>query len=156
MRDDEGFFEEEQDSYDLEDQAGQNEHSIEQKKYLDKFARKFSNDVRLLAKHYIDRLFADQMLHTGGTIPRYFLDSERRISMVLNYDIIKGVTRAYKALEPTLDATNSKTGEATSDIVLVNDLLTMLAKKGIPQQFAGGLMCMYLELVEGVDIGTEP
>lgn len=148
MTGEDGFFDEDSDDY-----------SEDQQKYLNNFSKNFKSDVRLLAKHYIDRLFSDQMLHTGGSIPRVFLESERRISMVLNYDIIKGVTRAYKSLEPMLenDVKFSKnSGEATADIILVNNLLNMLSSKGIPQQFAGGLMCMYLELVEGIDIGTDP
>jgi len=120
----------------------------------------FYSDIKYLAKMYIERFFKDKMLYCGGKIPRNWLFEERRVLMVLNYDIVKGVDRAYKYLEDTLERDEVErakiTGEATYDIKLVNDTLNLLARSGIPQQFAGGMMCMYIEFVEGVDIGTEP
>jgi len=136
------------------------EYTPEQEAEIKVFAQDFFGDVKALAKQYIEQFFKDKMLHCGGKIPRSFLFAERRISMVMNYDIIKGVERAYKALEkvmPVADIDQAKqSGEATDDIKLVNETLNLLARSGIPQQFAGGMMCLYLEFIEGVDIGTSP
>lgn len=134
-------------------------YSPEQEKKIKIFAQEFFDDVKALAKQYMETFFKDKMLHCGGNIPRSFLFAERRVSMVLNYDIIKGVDRAYQALEKNmskaeLDA-SKLSGETTSDIKLVNETLKLMSRSGIPQQFAGGMMCLYLEFVEGVDIGTE-
>lgn len=136
------------------------EYTPEQEAAIKVFAQDFYSDVKALAKQYIEQFFSDKMLHCGGKIPKSFLFAERRISMVMNYDIIKGVERAYKSLERGLNQREINqaklTGEATSDIKLVNETLNLLARSGIPQQFAGGMMCLYLEFIEGVDIGTEP
>lgn len=136
------------------------EYSAEQEKEIKAFAQNFYGDVKALAKQYMEYFFKDKMLHCGGKIPKSFLFSERRISMVMNYDIIKGVTRAYDAyssLIPEEDLNQAKqTGEVTLDIKVVRETLGLLAKSGIPQQFAGGMLCLYLEFVEGIDIGTQP
>lgn len=135
-------------------------YNPEQEQEIKLFAQDFYMDVRVLVRQYMEQFFKDKMLHCGGKIPKSLLFSDRRISMVLNYNIIKGVERAYKYLEclmTTEDIEQAKqTGEATSDIKLVSQILNLLARSGIPQQFAGGMMCLYLEFVEGIDIGTEP
>ena len=136
------------------------EYTPEQEAEIKVFAQDFFGDVKSLAKQYMDQFFKDKMLHCGGKIPRSFLFAERRISMVMNYDIIKGVERAYKSLESVMTEKEieqaKQSGEATDDIKLVNETLNLLARSGIPQQFAGGMMCLYLEFIEGVDIGTAP
>ena len=77
--------------------------------------------------------------------------------MVMNYDIIMGIDHAYSALEKTIPFEELErarnTGETTSDIVLVNETLYMLSQSGVPQQFAGGMMILYLEFIEGVEVG---
>jgi len=151
------------DDEDLEVQGGDEspeEYSSEQERVIKVFAQDFYSDVKALARQYVEQFFADKMLHCGGKIPKSLLFSERRMSMVLNYDIIKGVERAYKYLEPMLNSRDVESakhsGEATDDIKLVNETLSLLARSGVPQQFAGGMMCLYLEFIEGVNIGTEP
>lgn len=149
---------------DLDDEKVQDgetqEYSPEQEAEIKIFAQDFYADVKALAKQYMEQFFKDKMLHCGGKIPRSFLFAERRISMVMNYDIIKGVERAYLALEKVMSVSDinhaKQSGEATDDIKLVNETLNLLARSGIPQQFAGGMMCLYLEFIEGVDIGTAP
>jgi hypothetical protein len=136
------------------------EYTPEQERVIKVFAQDFYSDVKALAIQYMEHFFQDKMLHCGGKIPKSLLFSERRVSMVLNYDIIKGIERAYKYLEPMLRAKDveaaKQTGEATDDIKLVNETLSLLARSGVPQQFAGGMMCLYLEFIEGINIGTEP
>jgi len=121
---------------------------------LEKFTEEFADKVRELAIYYIDNFFQDKKLCSGGKIPKYMLHCPKRISMVMNYDIIKGVDHAYLALKhlvaPEEESKASLTGEATADIKLVTQTLGFLARSGIPQQFAGGMMIMYLEFVEGV------
>lgn len=125
-----------------------------QEEALKNFAKEFLTEVKILAKMYIEHFFKDKSLHCGGRIPRSFLLSEKRVQKVLDYDISLGVQTAYKYLEPNISRDEisncQKTGEITSDIKLVNDILRLLAKSGIPQQFAGGMMILYLEFVEGI------
>jgi hypothetical protein len=129
----------------------------DQNKFYHNFSRTFQKDVRALARHYIEQFFSDKMFYCGGSIPKYFLFSDCRVSMVLNYDITRGVKRVYKYLEPlyNIDPKNKSSGETGEDVLMVLKALNMLEKAGVPQQFAGGMMCMYIELVEGIDIGKE-
>lgn len=126
---------------------------------LKNFAKSFHEDVIDLAKGYMQGFFEDKTLHCGGNIPRSLLLTHSRISTVLNYDIIKGVEVAYEALELHMKISNADletskaSGEVTEDIKLVNETLNLLSRCGIPQQFAGGMLCLYLELIEGVSFG---
>lgn len=135
-------------------------YSQEQEQELRGFAKRFQGDVRQLVRGYMEQFFKDKMLHCGGKIPNSLLFSERRVSIVLNYDIVRGVERAYTYLEHLItpeDVEAAKlNGEVTSDIKLVNETLYLLARSCIPQQFAGGMMLLYLEFVEGINIGTHP
>ena len=121
-------------------------------------AQEFILNVKTRAKTCIDSFFKDKMLHCGGRIPKSFLNSERRISMVMNFDISKGIDKAYEALEKTMSQEELEharnTGETTDDIKLVNESLYLMSKSGIPQQFAGGMLCLYLEFIEGVDFAA--
>ncbi len=113
-------------------------------------------DIRALVTHYIDTFFSDKMFYCGGRIPKRFLHDPNRVTMVINYDISKGVLKAYKSLRSTItneEVENARRiGDSTSDVKLVNETLKILARSGIPQQFAGGMMIMYLDFVEGVEI----
>lgn len=162
--DDEDFDEEDSDSEEILD-GFQEEKTIDgytpgQEAELRGFAKRFHGDVRGLVRGYIDQFFKDKMFHCGGKIPHSLLYAERRISLVLNYDIVSGVERAYEALAGSVTQEEKELvklkGDVTSDIKLVNETLNLLARSCIPQQFAGGMMLLYLEFVEGVDIGTGP
>jgi hypothetical protein len=121
---------------------------------LQQFTEQFADKVRELAVDYIDKFFGDKKLCSGGKIPKYMLHCPKRISMVMNYDIVKGVNHAYRVLRematPEKVKRASMIGEATDDIKLVNETLNLLSRSGVPQQFAGGMMILYLEFCEGV------
>ena len=121
---------------------------------LKQFTEQFADKVRELAVSYIDKFFDGKKMCSGGKIPKYMLHCPKRISMVMNYDIIRGVDYAYQILSdmvsPEEENRASITGEATQDIKLVNETLSLLARSGVPQQFAGGMMILYLEFCEGV------
>lgn len=121
---------------------------------LEQFTEQFADKVRELAVNYIDKFFDGKKMCSGGKIPKYMLHCPKRISLVMNYDIIKGVDHAYRILSdmvsPEEESRASIIGEATQDIKLVNETLNLLARSGVPQQFAGGMMILYLEFCEGV------
>ena len=143
------------DEIDDDDEEIEQEYCPEREKEINKLAETFYEDVAVLAKQYIEQFFKDKMLYCGGKIPKSFLLSEESISKVLNYDIIKGVDEAYSALEKTICPEEimqaQQTGETSSDIKLVNETFNLLARSGVPQQFAGGMMCLYLKFVEGIE-----
>jgi hypothetical protein len=121
---------------------------------MDELSDKFSGKVEELALHYIEQFFKDKKLFSGGKIPSYMLRCKKRISMVMNYDIIKGVDHAYAVLDdmvsPEEKIKATQTGEATENVKLVIEILDLLAKSHVPKQFAGGIMILYLEFIRGV------
>lgn len=129
-------------------------YDCKQEQAIKEFADNFNTDVHRLAKMYIEHFFKDKTMHCGGKIPKTCLFSEKRIKKVLNYDISTGVQCAYKHLEPLLSEEEifdcQRTGESTKDIKLVTGVLHLMSRSGVPQQFAGGMMLLYLEFVEGI------
>ena len=99
-----------------------------------------------VAKVHILRFFADKRLHTGGQVSKAFLFKDRRLSMVMGFSIAEGVDRAYIALEELSDKVM---GGLPGDTRLVLDTLNLLSRSGVPQEYAGGMLCVYLELIEG-------
>lgn len=113
-------------------------------------------DSRELVVKWIDRFFSNKMFYCGGAIPKRFLHDPNKITMVLNFNIIKGVDRAYEVLEPLFLSQKEiehsrKTGGVTKDIKMVTDIFRLFEQEKVPQQFFGGLLIMYLEYVEGID-----
>jgi hypothetical protein len=111
-------------------------------------------DSAASAKRHIDKFFADKVMYCGGAIPKRLLHDPDRVYKAVNYNILKGVSHSYAALRHTItDAERQEArrlGDSTSDVKLVNETLKLLARAGMPRQFAGGMLLMYLELVEGV------
>lgn len=105
----------------------------------DQILIEFQQNARLLVAKHIANYFKDKHLHIGGSIPSQFLTSDKRISMVLNYTISNAVDCAYEVL-------------GNHDTEKVIDLLHGIARAGVPKEFAGGILCIHLELVEGVKI----
>lgn len=101
------------------------------------------------ARNHVDKFFAGRMFHCGGNIPRRMLHCPFRLDGVVNESICTAVDRAYACMG---GRRRSKSGETDWDIRMVNETLKILSKSGIPQPFAGGMLLMYLEFVEGIDI----
>jgi len=110
-------------------------------------AKIFKQKVYGLAKFHIQGFFNDKFLHTGGKIPKSVMFQEKRIHKVINYSIIDGVEKCYDAIGDCLPE--------EEDIRLVIDALHKIGNYRledgcrIPIEFRGGLLCLYLELVEG-------
>lgn len=118
------------------------------------FAKSFHSSSIEIAKRHIISFFKDKQLHCGGKIPMSLLLSRRRVSLVLNCDILSSLDIAYSCLEGFFEKEKLKPGGTTKDIILVNESLSRIAEAGIPQQFAGGILLLYLEFVEGVKIDS--
>lgn len=116
------------------------------------FATGFLGELKFIAKKYISGFFEREAFHQGGKIPNSLLLKDAHVSMVINYDIVKGVNSAYHYLAAH-DLPPNSANDVAEDIKLVLAILDKLAEAGIPQQFAGGMVLLYLKLVEGVEIG---
>lgn len=119
----------------------------------------FKKDSEDLAKYYINVFFHSKPPKNGYKI-KDLVDSPSSLSTVINTNIISGVQKAYKALNNYIIITQEdlnkakKDGDVTQEIKLVNETLKSLHKAGVPQQFAGGMMILYLEFCEGVSFGA--
>ena len=119
----------------------------------------FRGDAAGLASHYIKIFFKDKFLHESN-VDNYNLLDENKVLTVINTSVICGVQKAYKALENYIIITQEdinkakKNGDVTEDIKLVNETLKSLYKAGVPQQFAGGMMILYLEFCRGINFGS--
>lgn len=147
------FFGQEDSIGEAESSMLEAEKAADQEEKIKKFAQNFHRDVRVLASFYMHQFFSDKTMHCGGKIPKTTLD--KRISMVVNYDVSRGVLQAYNSLSYTSEVKSVReAGESSPDIKLVNETLNLLAQSGIPQQFAGGMLLLYLEFVEGIEIDS--
>lgn len=119
----------------------------------------FLLDANYLASHYINKFFINKKNKQGAEIHSDLLSCEKRISIVLNTNIIDSLKRTYLVLNDYIKITEEdisfakKTGNVTQEIKLVNETLKSLYEFGIPQQFAGGMIILYLEFCEGIDFG---
>lgn len=125
-------------------QEGVQEESSE---FINGNSREFLTDC-------IARFFSDKQMHCGGAIPKYLVCSPNRVEMVLNTNLLDGVDKAYIAMRDMVsydeEMDSRYTGEVTEDVRLVTDALGVLARCGVPQRFAGGVMLLYLKYVKGV------
>ena len=118
---------------DNEDQPNQDSDEAE-------IINEFQQNAKDLVIKHLTNYFKDKTLHIGGAIPQQFLTSSKRISMVLNYTICTGVDHAFDLI-----------GHHDTERVL--SILQNIAKSGVPKELAGGVLCLHLELVEGVNFG---
>lgn len=119
----------------------------------------FLLDANYLASNYIKSFFDNKKDKHGGEISSDLLNCKKRVSVVLNTNIIDSLKRVYSVLGNYIKITEEdisfakKTGDVTQEIKLVNETLKSLYEFGIPQQFAGGMIILYLEFCEGIDFG---
>lgn len=115
-----------------------------------------SSNVSDFVKSCIEKFFDDKIMHCGGKVPKYIVNSPKKVSMVINTNLCDAVDKAYESLRGFVSIEEKKAamfhGEITSDIKMVNEALGILGKSGTPQQFAGGMMILYLKYCKGVEI----
>ena len=125
----------------------------------------YVEDLKSLAKHYIDLFFRDKRFYCGGRIPKHMLNDPKYVSYMLNLDVCNGMDMIYAAIgsdvvvedvieEEDEDESDDEISETNSsqipdDVRRVLSLFDMCSKAGIPKQFAVGLTIMYLELCDG-------
>lgn len=116
----------------------------------------YNNNVENFAKQQMVKFFEDKQLHCGGKIPQSLLYSSKRINLVVNLDLDSSIKIFYDFSEKQISEEElvraKRTGEVSWDIIAVNEVLRLLAQSGVPQQFAGGMLLIYLELVKGHEI----
>ena len=81
-----------------------------------------------------------------------FFKNEKRISLVLNSDVCSGIDRAYAALDPlySSEKVEDKKEQVPEYYPLVKSVMDNIHRYHVPKEFAGGILCLHLELVEGI------
>jgi hypothetical protein len=138
------------DEYD--DEIPDGTYSPEQERELLFFATGFMGELKYIAKQCISSFFQDRDFHCGGKIPCSLLSKDDHVLTVINYDIINSLNTAYEALK-NHELPQNCVNDMPEDIKLVLKILDELAINNVPQQFAGGMMILYLKLIEGIEIG---
>jgi hypothetical protein len=109
-------------------------------------------DATEIVTDCIIRFFVDKKMHYGGPIPQRLILSRNYIKLVANATICDCIDRAYEMLKNCGLNCESSEGLVAEDIRLVIGILEKCNKKHIQQRFAGGILLMYLEFCEGLDV----
>jgi hypothetical protein len=113
---------------------------------------KFLPDLTELAKQYIVNFFADKEMHCGGPIPTRILLTQRNISLVMNASVEATLPRIYSCIEPHFEQLDADSGLLAEDVKLVISILKQCSQAGIPKEFATGILVVYLECCEGLNL----
>jgi hypothetical protein len=118
-------------------------------------AKHFKKDIKKIAKYYIKRFFKNKKNITGNKINIKELYSKEKIEKLININILESTKIIYPILEKDKKyCSKNKKEDVTNDIKLVNEALKKIYKFKIPQQFAGGILLVYLEVCKGIKIET--
>lgn len=113
----------------------------------------FIENIRVLAREYINRFFQVQEMYCGGKIPTSFFLTEENISMVMNTSLEDGVRRSYEIIEQDgrykSEAIDSLVPE---DVKLLISIMNKCSKLGVPKEFVPGIVLIYLEHCEGMKV----
>jgi hypothetical protein len=124
----------------------------------------YVEDLKSLAKHYIEIFFRDKKFYCGGRIPKHMLNDNKYVGYMLNLDVCNGMDMIYAAIgsdvviedfieedeeEDDDEISETNSSQIPDDVKRVLSLFDMCSKAGIPKQFAVGITIMYLELCDG-------
>ena len=112
----------------------------------------FVYDIKQLAKQYILNFFNGKQMYCGGAIPRKILLTPRYLSLVLNSSIEETRPMIYCSLEKSFEQLDENSGLVAEDVRLVISVLKQCSKFGIPKEFSVGIMAIYLECCEGLEL----
>lgn len=105
----------------------------------------------VIRKYYINLFFKNREYYYGGSIPIDKLYCPRYLNKIMNIDkvnIENSLNKVYQALEDIFECDSS----LSDDILYILNLLGMCAKASIPKEYATGIIIMYLELCEGIEV----
>lgn len=109
--------------------------------------------LRESALRFASVYFKDKTLFVGGEITEQILATEKRILTILNSNMLNSVDEAHKGISKNQDMLFKASLEGSDgQAKLIIDILAGIAscQTKIPKEFAGGILLLHLELVEGV------
>lgn len=99
----------------------------------------------------IDMFFLDKSWHAGGQIPDELLHNKRNYKLINNATLIDALDLAYKCI--AVCRTLAKTGyQRNADVRVAIRVIHECERHGIPQDYIGGMLLLYLELCEKVEL----
>lgn len=116
-------------------------------------SKHFKKDIKKIAKYYIKKFFKNKKDINGRKLKIEDLYSKEKIEKLININILESTKIIYPILgrEDKYNRKDKKE-DVTKDIKLVNETLKKIYKFKIPQQFAGGILLVYLEVCKGIKI----
>jgi hypothetical protein len=113
----------------------------------------FKQNAKNLAIKYASEYFKGKSLYVGGKITEQILINDKIISTILNSDMLSSIDKAHGGINGNEDlvfktSLDGVDGGAKMIIDILNDI--SLSPFRIPKEFAGGILLLHLELVEGV------
>jgi hypothetical protein len=118
-------------------------------------SKHFKKDIKKIAKYYIRKFFKNKNGVQGEKLNISLIYDKSNIEKMINTNILDSTNIIYKTLKDTSYSEKSKTQkDVTKDIILVNEALKKIYKSKIPQQFAGGMLLLYLEFCKGIKFET--
>jgi hypothetical protein len=119
----------------------------------DDISSAFIEDLECLARHYIAVFFQDKVGKDGKPVSPRLLYKTEYVSNVMNLETCQGIDCLYSAIGEDYSDQEirefERNGQVERDIRRVVKLIGECAKKGVPQCFAPGILCIWAEVCEG-------
>jgi len=119
----------------------------------DQIIEEFKQNAKDLAIKYACEYFKGKSLHIGGEITEQILFNQKRISLMLNSDMLNSIDMAHKGIASHEELVfKASLDGADGRAKMIIDILDGISNSPvrIPKEFAGGLLLLHLELIEGV------
>ena len=97
----------------------------------------------------IDKMFSNESFYCGGPIPQYALKDPANVGL-LGMELVLAIDIAHNALEKSKGLAKTKYTKKIGQ-KLIPKIIHNCESKNIRQEFIGGMMLLYLELVEGCE-----
>ena len=119
------------------------------------FLSSFTGDLSQFVSECIFNFFRDKEMYYGGPIPPKMMLADNYIKLVASSNTCNDIDRAYFLLSKTGINTEVENENLVSDDVrLILQILDQCVKTRVPKCFRGGIILMYLELCEGIELNS--
>ena len=119
------------------------------------FLSSFTGDLGQFVSECIFNFFCNKEMHYGGPIPPKMMLTDNYIKLVASSNTCNDIDRAYALLAKTGINTEAENENLVSDDVrLILQVLDQCVAARVPKCFRGGIILMYLELCEGIELNS--
>ena len=111
----------------------------------------FFSEISPIIKKCINNYFFEKNLYDGSKIDKEILELPYYTELLLNTNMLDGVSKAYKMIDEYDFLEENSTDSISPEIRYMIKLIEKV-QKYVPQEFVGGMILMHLELIEGMEI----